>query len=244
MLEATLVSEDLQASVDVLTSMEEAASQRRHHYTPTLIVGSHKISKEQKLPLAFMGYVLSKLQKEKPRYGTIVGGRNKSQATALEPLYKDIERIVRKLRDWTSAQAPECPPVILNRHCPLCLFYKECEAKAKEQDHLSLLKNISGKEITAQNKKGIFTVTQLSYTYRPRKRKKGKDGPPLKYSHSLKALAIRDDKIYVVEKPTVPRSGTLIFLDVEGIPDQDFYYLIGLLIVEGDTTKASDCSDR
>src|SRR6267378_621571 len=52
MLEATLVSEDLQAYVDVLTRMEETSSPRRHHYIPTLIVGTHKISQEQKLHLA------------------------------------------------------------------------------------------------------------------------------------------------------------------------------------------------
>ena len=238
MLEATLVSEDLQAYVDVLTRMEETSSQRRHNYTPTLIVGTHKISQEQKLHLAFIGYVLSNLQKEKPTYGTIVGGGNQSHTTALGTLYKDIGHILRNLRDWTAAQEPESPPVILNRHCPLCLFHKEYEAKAKEQDHLSLLKNISEREITAQNKKGIFTVTQFSYTYHPRRRRKGKDNQPPKYYHSLKALAIRDDKIYVVEKPKVPQSGTLIFLDVEGVPDQDFYYLIGLLVTEGDSTKA------
>src|SRR4051812_17193506 len=75
-------------------------------------------------------------------------------------------------------------------------------------------------------------------TYHPRRRRQRKDHQPLKYSHSLKALAIRDDKIYVVEKPQVPQSGTRIFLDVEGVPDQDFYYLIGLLVTEGDETKA------
>ena len=90
MFEGTLVSEDLQAYVDVLTRMEATASQRRPPYTPTLLVGTHKMSKEQKLQLAFIGYVLSKLQKEKPAYGTIVGGGNKSQITALETLYKDI----------------------------------------------------------------------------------------------------------------------------------------------------------
>ncbi len=104
MPEATLVSEDLKAYVDVLTRMEETSSQRRHHYIPTLIVGTHKISKEQKLHLAFIGYVLSNLQKEKPTYGTIVGGGNQSHTTELETLYKDIGHILRNLRDWTVAQ--------------------------------------------------------------------------------------------------------------------------------------------
>jgi hypothetical protein len=97
MFEGTLVSEDLQAYVDVLTRMEETSSQRRHPYTPTLLVGTHKISKEQKLQLAFIGYVLSKLQKEKPAYGTIVGGGNKSQIIALETPYKDIVRSSAKV---------------------------------------------------------------------------------------------------------------------------------------------------
>ena len=104
MLEATLVSEDLQAYVDILTRMEATSSQRRHNYTPTLIVGTHKISKEQKLHLAFISYVLSNLQKEKPKYGTIVGGGNQSHTADLETLYKDIGHILRKLRDWTAAQ--------------------------------------------------------------------------------------------------------------------------------------------
>jgi predicted RecB family nuclease len=255
MLEATLVSEDVQAYVDVLTAMEETSSQRRHNYTPTLIVGTHRINKEQKLQLAFIAYVLSKVQKEKPTYGTIVGGGNKSYKTELATLYKDVGQTLRKLRDWTSAQEPESPPVILNRHCPLCPFDKECEAKAKGHDHLSLLKSMSEKEIAAKNKKGIFTVTQFAYTYRPRKRRKGQDNQSPKYHHSLKALAIRDNTIYVVEKPQVPQSSTRMFLDVEGVPDQDFYYLIGLLVgihLRRDTfipqwsqaSKAAAASDR
>jgi predicted RecB family nuclease len=237
MLEATLVSDDLQAYVDVLTGIQKTPYQKKYIYIPALIVGTHKINKEQKLQLAFIGFVLSKLQNEKPKHGNIIGGENKRHKTELESLYKDIGKILRDLRYWTSSQEPESPPVILNSHCPLCPFEKECESKAKEQDHLSLLRSMSKKEIVAQNKRGIFTVTQFSYTYRPRRRRKVKDHQSPKYYHALKALAIRDDKIYVVEKPQVPQSGTLMFLDVEGVPDQDFYYLIGLLVTEEESTQ-------
>jgi hypothetical protein len=47
------------------------------------------------------------------------------------------------LREWGSIEEAKIPPVILNKHCPLCPLLKECEAKAKELDHLSLLDNIS-----------------------------------------------------------------------------------------------------
>jgi predicted RecB family nuclease len=237
MLDATLVFDDLEAHADVLTKVEEISSQRRHNFIPTLVVGTYKISKEQKLQIAFIDYVLSKLRKEKPATGIIVDRAIKSHKTKLEPLYKEIRQILKKLREWTSVQEPESPPVILNKHCSLCQFQKKCEIKAKEQDHLSLLKGMSEKEILAQSKKGIFTVTQFSYTYRARRRRKGKKDQPLKYFPSLRALAIRDEKIYVVEKPEIPQLSIQMYLDVEGIPDQDFYYLIGLVVTDGISTK-------
>ena len=230
---AHLEFDDLRAYSDVLTRLEETSSTNQPSYTPTLVVGTHNISKAQRLQLAFIGYVLSKCQNEKPASATIVGGGNKTHRIKLDNLYNEIEVVLNKLRTWTSSQKPESPPVILNKHCLSCPFQQECETGAKEHDHLSLLRGMTEREIKFQNKKGIFTVNQFSYTYRPRKRKKTKEKHYSKYHHSLKALAIRDHKIYIVQKPKVPLSGTLIFLDVEGIPDQSFYYLIGLVVVEG-----------
>ena len=57
------------------------------------------------------------------------------------------------------------------------------------------------------------------------------------YFPSLRALAIKDEKIYVVEKPEIPQLSTQMYLDVEGIPDQDFYYLIGLVITDEISVK-------
>jgi predicted RecB family nuclease len=51
-----------------------------------------------------------------------------------------------------------------------------------------------------------------------------------KYHHSLKALAIREKKIHIVGSPELKIEGTPVYLDVEGLPDRDFYYLIGMRI--------------
>ncbi len=60
---------------------------------------------------------------------------------------------------------------------------------------------MSEKEVIKQNKKGIFTVTQLSYTFRPRRKgKRVKDKTPNHY-YPLKALAIRENKIFIFETP-------------------------------------------
>lgn len=91
------------------------------------------------------------------------------------------------------------------------------------------------KLIKKYNRRGIFTVQQLSYLFRPRrKRKKQKKSEPVKHSVELQSLAIREQKIYIQESPELSRQAIELFLDIEGIPDQRFHYLMGLLVVEGE----------
>src|ERR671937_187896 len=61
------------------------------------------------------------------------------------------------------------------------------------------------------NGKGIFTVTQLSYTFRPRRRPKHLREKREKYHHSLKALAIRERKIHIVGNPDLKIEGTPVY---------------------------------
>ncbi len=138
------------------------------------------------------------------------------------------------------------PELRLNNHCKICEFQENCYAVAKEKDDLSLLKGLSGKEINTLNRRGIFTVTQYSYTFRPRRARKLLANKIIKHHHSLNALAIRTQIIYIAGKPELPSAKTRIFLDVEGIPDEHFYYLIGLLIDEGEniTTHSLWADDK
>ena len=73
-------------------------------------------------------------------------------------------------------------------------------------------------------------MLQLSYTFRPRRR------PAhglLKHQPALKALALRKNRIHILGTPAVSQSGTPVYIDVEGDPDRDFYYLVGLRIGSG-----------
>ncbi len=230
---AVLEFNDLRAHCDVLIRKEGTSC-----YIPTLVVGTYKISKVYRLELAFIGYVLSKLQEEKPAFGYIVSGESKAHKVKLDFLYREISFALRKLRIWTSAQEYNPPLLFLNNHCTSCGFLEICNEEATQKDHLSLLKGISEKEIVAHNKKGIFTVNQLAYTYRSRMpRKNTKEYKTPKYYHSLKALAIRDNKTYIVEPPQIRQPKTFIYFDVEGVPDRGFYYLIGVVMVRNKESK-------
>ena len=83
------------------------------------------------------------------------------------------------------------------------------------------------------NKRGIFTVTQLSCTFRPPKRRKTSPHKPPLHQPALQALALRDQKIYVHGAPQLPVCSTRIYLDLEGDPDRQFVYLLGMIIQAG-----------
>jgi hypothetical protein len=95
-----------------------------------------------------------------------------------------------------------------------------------------------GKEVEKLRGRGITTVTQFSHTYRPGRRGKRKTGKARKHDPALQALAVREKKVYVLDSPQLPRSGVALYLDVEGIPDLDFFYLIGLVAVRHGTCTA------
>ncbi|MEK7712276.1 MAG: TM0106 family RecB-like putative nuclease, partial [Pseudomonadota bacterium] len=148
----------------------------------------------------------------------------------------DLVSEARTLIEKTAAllSSPLPPDLILNRHCAECEFQTHCRQKAVEKDDLSLQALMTEKERRKFHSKGIFTVTQLSYTFRPRRRPKRQRDKREKYHHALKALAIRERKIHVVGSPELKIAGTPVYLDVEGLPDRDFYYLIGVRIGTGD----------
>ena len=88
---------------------------------------------------------------------------------------------------------------------------------------------MTAKERARCNAKGIFSITQLSYGYRPRPRKRRPDAEGAKNcgrrealmvrdDHKLKALAIKKNQIHVVGAPSLTFDGTPTFLDVEGVP--------------------------
>ncbi len=232
---ADLYFNNLQAYSDIIARIGKDSSGNTSFYVPMLIIGTYKISIEQKFQLAFIGYVLSNIQKQKPVLGIIVDRAKNDHEIKLEPFYKGVEKAIRNLNIWIQDASHETPPLILNKHCAYCQFKKDCEEKAVEKDDLSLLSGLTPKSIQKYHDKGIFTVKQLSYLFRPRKQSKRskKLRIPLRYRSELQALAIRNEKIYIQELPKISKNEVELFLDIEGIPDQDFYYLIGLLVSNG-----------
>jgi len=235
LVNATLLTEGLEAACSMLTKVVQPSSLGRYSYEPAIVVGTHSITKEQKLELLFAGYVLGKIQGKVPEHGKIIDVDGISHQVKLGESDNILLPLLQPLQTWITVSSPEPPPLLLNSHCPACQFRDLCHARAVQEDNLSLLATIKPKDVRYYEKKGIFTVKQLSYVYKPRRPSKRAKNLRATHKPELQALAIRTGKIYLQQIPTFSRQNVELFFDIEGIPDRQLYYLIGLLICEDNT---------
>lgn len=148
--------------------------------------------------------------------------RIKLNTAKAQTLFADAQRII-------SSDNP--PAFYRNVHCQECPFQDACYAKLKERECISLLTGMPPKVILKFQKKGVYSITQLATLFRPRRRRQHPQSST-NYLWELKALAIKEQKTFVLCPPEVKESPVSIYLDFEGIPEENWIYLIGALVVE------------
>ena len=156
----------------------------------------------------------------------IVFGTNSKQTKFKFSFFtKPVKKLIGEMnRILANSNAPI---FFKNSHCQICEFQNNCLEKLIERDDLSLLTGLKPKEILQKNNRGIFSVKQLSYTFRPKKNPYRKR----KFLPELKALAIREGKTFIQEIPILKQVETEVYLDFEGILDRGSNYLIGVIII-------------
>ena len=224
---------NLDSHLQAVERLPSAGRGRSVQFIPYRFQFTNKLTKNHKLSLAFDALVLSEAAGQEISLGKITHGDG--HATLKVKLSSLVREVQKRIRAVTALLADNSPPdLILNRHCSQCEFRARCHKQATEKDELSLLSGISEKERKKLHGKGIFTVTQLSYTFRPRRRRRRLPSKQERFHHSLRALAIRENKIHAVDVLDPKLDGTPVYLDVEGLPDRDFYYLIGVRVGTSD----------
>ncbi len=198
---------------------------------PIFITPFEKITKYDKQFILLQSYYMQKECNIKIEYVNVIYGKHLNKRKfRLSVLTPSIKKLIGTL-NAIAIDSVE-PSLILNNHCIVCEYRTYCMDKTKADDNLSLLDRATNKVIEKYKKKGIFTVQQLSYLYRPRRRRKQKSKPIISHNIEIQALAIRTNKILVQLLPELSRQPIEIFLDVEGNPDHDTYYLIGLIVID------------
>ena len=222
-------AQEFESAIHMVERFPPEGRSRSNQLIPIQLNSRNKLSRDDKLLLAFDAFVLSKQIGCDVRIGKIIHGDDRIiMKVNTSALTNEVQKLIGRITAVLSSNS--APELILNRHCSACEFQARCRQMATEKDELSLLGGMTKKERKKLNAKGIFTVTQLSYTFRPRRRPKRMRDRPELYRHSLKALAVREHKIHIIGNPELKVLGTPVYLDVESLPDRDFYYLIGMRV--------------
>ena len=232
-LDPEISSPELQIQAHALERIPASRNGADTTYRPVRFLPNEKLASSDKLLIALDALALSRLTGRMPPTARIIhGSDHRSTAVQLPKLIKEARSLVDMLREQYASGTP--PPLALNKHCPECQFRSRCRQIAIEKDDLSLLTTLSEKERKKLNRKGITTVAQFSCMYRPRRRSARNRATAIKHEPALKALAIQANRIHVVDTPTFSITSGAVYLDVEGVPDREFYYLIGMRYRRGD----------
>ncbi len=235
-LDTILENDMFSINFDGLKRVDEPSGLGDFHYVPMLFHEGRTVGKDQKLLLEVMGLLLLPIQGKFPDHGIIWHGRDCTLSKVrLNSDTQSSQNILRDLNEMVIATS--APRLLLNKHCPICEFRQRCHDEAVKEDNLSLLRGMGEKEIKSYERKGIFAVTQLSYTFRPRRRPKWAKAAPRPHSFALQALALRENKIYINGSPNLKKSALSMYVDIEGLPDDDLFYLIGVVIDDGLTQQ-------
>jgi predicted RecB family nuclease len=223
---------------DMIERQEVGRGEGRSILAPVVFSHKRRLGRVDSLVAALHGIVLAGATSHPVPFVKVVHGPAYS-ATKIKldgpggptRLAKETRQALERLK--LQVESASAPLLILNDHCSSCEYRVRCRAEAIQKDDLSLLRGMSAKEVQAQKRHGISTVGQFACTFRPKSVGARRNKPPKRHLHALQALAIRDQKVYVVRTPEIPAGATRVFLDVEGMPDRDFYYLVGVVVERG-----------
>lgn len=177
-----------------------------------------KVKKADKLFVALQAtFIQDNFSVQVESCKVIFGQSLKETKFKLSSIAKTIKKSISELNKIVSTSI--APTFFKNIHCQTCEFQSNCLKKLIERDDLSLLAGLKPKEIIEKNNRGIFSVKQLSYLFRPKNPYNKRSFVP-----KLKALAIRENKTFIQAIPEIKKVETEVFMDFEGILDRNSNY--------------------
>lgn len=236
LLDASVEDENFAVCFDALQKEAGPSLLGNFHYIPIFFHQAERPSRLQKDLLELYGLIIGGLQGKHPGSAVLIYGQSCNlRRFRLKPNSENVRQTMQRIREIQIQKMS--PALMLNSHCQICEFRQRCHAEATARDDLSLLGRMAEKEIKKYNSRGIFTVTQLSCTFRARKRSKRSKQKSPPHDPALQALAIREKKIYVIGAPELPSCPTRIYLDIEGEAERRSAYLIGMIIDRNGTRE-------
>jgi predicted RecB family nuclease len=136
--DSKVCTQNLECTLHALERLPSGIAGKSAQFIPTRFIRANKLSRHDRLLLAFEAFVLSETLNREVDLGKIIHGDQRvSQTVHTTELNDEVRKIIAEIAAPLSGQAP--PDLVLNRHCGECEFQKRCSQKAMEEDDLSLL---------------------------------------------------------------------------------------------------------
>ena len=125
----------MSSQIQALERMKKAVDDDDAVYSPVLFTLNEKVSRANKLLLAFNAIALSSVQGTLPSIGKIVHGSSyKVLKCKIKPLVGEVRKLVAQIQA-AHVDGVAAPPVRLNRHCNVCQFQADCQRLADADIH-------------------------------------------------------------------------------------------------------------
>lgn len=228
-------SENSYLTLDAIKVFPTDSEAPKYSYVPFLATAEVQVSRDDRLALCIIVLLLEDIApKLTCSHCAVISKWGGTKTFALAPNIRTARRYLRQLKKMVNDSGQ--PRFYKNPHCKTCHHKDFCMDQLTLKDDLSLLGSISSAQIERLNARGILTVNQLSYTFRNPKAKRTTT-QLARPNYALKALALRENRTYVIDPPSFPDCPVEIFLDCEGFPNERCVYLIGMIVRERRTNR-------
>lgn len=125
-------SKNLESNIHALERIPSEGRGRSAQFIPIRSTFFNKLTRDNKLLLAFDALILSEMLNLKVSLGRIIYGDNHSTSKVkTSALTREVRQLIGKLDAMLSSPAP--PDLVLKRHCSECEFQSQCRQKAIEE---------------------------------------------------------------------------------------------------------------
>lgn len=192
-----------EASLELEAFETPSDSESSECIIPIFFNYSAALSQKARLAYCIKCLFLEKLIGCKIRFFKVYLEGEKSIRVRVEPIV-DLARIT--VDDLIKLSLQEKVPSFFKiSECAKCANQNSCMSQLIKKDCISLLGKTNSKSVQTYNNKGLFSINQLSYSFRPRKGVK-------RYYPELHALSIRLQKIHIWSLPELPKTETQFLL--------------------------------
>ena len=194
---------------------------------PVRFVANNKLTRSDRLLMAFDAYVLGKLVNSSVTFARVVhGDRKATHKIKTSELEGDVRKIISKITNTISAAEP--PKLVLNRHCTECIFQERCRSQAVERDDLVCSRRCRTRSERSSITRAFSRLRSFPTYFAPGAATQTPSRATREVSSRPQGASHPRKKVHVVDVSPFSITGTPVFIDVESLPDRDFYYLIGL----------------